>query len=278
MQSCEAAHRAPWRAAAFQSFEIRKMLNNFSIGVSFAVLALGLASARGEQPASAPSKQSHYDPRNFDGVWHLADGGKFGPVAEKDGVKYVVYPYTPEYQAIYDKRLADAAAGNPYQPAGTTCLPSGAIRLLTGGGPPLEIFHTPKKIAILKENGGWSRIYLDRGHLPADDLYPMFYGDSIGHWEGNTLVVDTISLGGANNIDGTAPHSDAAHLVQRISRPTFDTLRVEATLEDPKALQHAVTATAILKPIPDQEFTESFCNNERNVRDSNGKQTVKFDK
>ena len=249
-----------------------------SIGLSFAVLALALARAHGEQPASAPSRPSHYDPRNFDGVWHLAEGGKFGPEAEKDGVKYVVYPYTPEYQALYDKRLADAAGGNPYQPAGTTCLPSGAIRLLTGGGPPLEIFHTPKKIAILKENGGWSRVYLDRGHLPADDLYPMFYGDSIGHWEHNTLVVDTISLGGANNIDGTAPHSDAAHLVQRISRPSFDTLRVEATLEDPKALQHAVTATAILKPLPDQDFTESFCNNERNVRDGTGKQTVKFGK
>jgi hypothetical protein len=53
---------------------------------------------------------------------------------------------------------------------------------------------------------------------------------------------------------------------------------VEATLEDPKALQHAVTATAILKPIPDEDFTESFCNNERNVRDGNGRQTVKFDK
>jgi hypothetical protein len=254
------------------------MPNKLSICLSFAVLTLALAIAHGEQPANSPTRQTHYDPRNFDGVWHLAEGGKFGPMAEKDGVKYVVYPFTAEYQAIYDKRLADAAAGNPYQAAGTTCLPSGAIRLLTGGGPPLEIFHTPKKIAILKENGGWSRVYLDRGHLPADALYPMFYGDSIGHWEGNTLVVDTISLGGANNIDGTAPHSDAAHLVQRISRPSFDTLRVEATLEDPKALQHAVTATAILKPIPDEDFTESFCNNERNVRDGNGKQTVKFDK
>jgi hypothetical protein len=250
------------------------------IGVSLAVLTLGLVSAHGQQPANSSTKHldAHYDPRNFDGVWHLAEGGKFGPVAEKDGVKYVVYPFTPEYQAIYDKRLADAAAGNPYQAAGTTCLPSGAIRLLTGGGPPLEIFHTPKKIAILKENGGWSRVYLNRGHLPASDLYPMYYGDSIGHWEGNTLVVDTISLGGANNIDGAAPHSDAAHLVQRISRPTLDTLRVEATLEDPKALQRSVTAIAILKPIPDEDFTENFCTNERNIRDSNGKQTVKFNK
>ena len=236
------------------------------------------ANVHAQQPVSASTKHAHFDPRNFDGVWNLSEGGKFGPMAVKDGVKYVVYPYTPEYQAIYDQRLKDAAAGNPYLTAGTTCLPSGAIRLLTGGGPPLEIFHTPDKIAILKENGGWSRIYLHRDHLPADELYPMFYGDSIGHWDGNTLIVDTISLGGANNIDGQAPHSDAAHLVQRISRPTVDTLRVEATLDDAQALQHPVTAVAILKRLGDEDFTESFCTNERNIRDGSGKQTVKFNK
>lgn len=254
------------------------MIRQFLLQASAALLLTGLAAhASAQAPAHDASATAHdaYDPHNFDGVWRLAQGGKFGPVKEKSGVKYVEYPFTPKYQAIYDQRLADAAAGNPYQTAGTTCLPSGAIRLLTGGGPPLEIFHTPKKIAILKQNGGWSRIYLNRGHLPADDLYPMFYGDSIGHWEGNTLVVDTISLGGADNIDGTAPHSDAAHLVQRISRPSPDSLRVEATLEDPKALQHPVKAVAFLKPLKDEDFTEEYCTNERNIRGSDGSQTIK---
>jgi hypothetical protein len=247
-----------------------------SFAAFLAILSFQVPVAHAQQTSGTATAHHDYDPRNFDGVWHLAQGGKFGPVKEKNGVKYVVYPFTPKYQAIYDQRLADAAAGNPYQTAGTTCLPSGAIRLLTGGGPPIEIFHTPTKVAILKQNGGWSRIYLNRGHLPADELYPMFYGDSVGHWEGNTLVVDTISLGGADNIDGTAPHSDAAHLVQRISRPSFDTLQVEATLEDPKALTHPVTATAILKPLRDEDFTEEFCTNERNIRGSDGKQTVKL--
>ena len=251
------------------------MLDKSLLVVSVAVLTLGFL-APAAPAALDPKPHGHFDPRNLDGVWHLAEGGKFGPVAEKGGVTYVVYPYTPDYQALYDQRLADAAAGNPYQTAGTTCLPSGAIRLLTGGGPPLEIFHTPVKVAILKENGGWSRIYLNRGHLPADELYPMFYGDSVGHWEGSTLVVDTISLGGANNIDGTAPHSAAAHLVQRISRVSPDRLKVVATLDDAKALTHPVTATAYLARVPDDEFTESFCTNERNTRDPAGKQGVKF--
>jgi hypothetical protein len=241
-----------------------------------AALAASSSSAQQHGPHASATQATRYDPHNLDGVWRLEQGGKFGPLAERDGVKYVVFPFKPEYQKIYDKRIADAAAGNPYQTAGTTCLPSGAIRLLTGGGPLIEIFHTPTKIAILKENGGWSRIYLTRPHLPKDQLYPMFYGDSVGHWQGDTLIVDTLSLGGANNIDGTAPHSDAAHLVQRISRPTFDTLRVEATLDDPKALTHPVSTTAVHRLLTDQEFSESYCNNERNVVDRNGKQTIKF--
>lgn len=242
---------------------------------SLALLTLLAPLAEAQQGNASPASD-HYDPRNLDGVWRLKEGGKFGPIAERKGVKFVVFPFTPEYQAIYDKRLADAAAGNPYQTAGATCLPSGAIRLLTGGGPLVEIFHTPTKIAILKENGGWLRIYLNRGHLPPDELYPMFYGDSIGHWEGNTLVVDTISLGGANNIDGAAPHSPAAHLVQRISRPRWDTLRVEATLDDPKALLHPVGTVALHQLLTDQEFSESYCVNDRNITDSSGKQTIKF--
>jgi hypothetical protein len=84
----------------FEPLEIYKMAGKTSIGLSFAVLAIVIGSAHGGEPASPSSKHSHYDPRNFDGVWHLAEGGKFGPVAEKDGVKYVVFPFTPEYQAI----------------------------------------------------------------------------------------------------------------------------------------------------------------------------------
>ena len=103
-------------------------------------------------------------------------------------------------------------------------------------------------------------------------------GESNDDKKKNHIEIQSFSLGGANNIDGTAPHSAAAHLVQRISRPAADTLRVEATLEDPKALRQPVTATATLKRLDDADFTEAFCTNERNVRDSNGKQTVKFDK
>jgi len=90
------------------------MIKQLLFRTSTALLLAGLAA---HAPAQAPTQdasakaQEAYDPRNFDGVWKLAQGGKFGPVKEQNGVKYVEYPFTPEYQAIYAKRLADAAAG-----------------------------------------------------------------------------------------------------------------------------------------------------------------------
>src|ERR1700728_3086237 len=97
------------------------MIRQFLFRTATALLLAGLGA---QVPAQAPAhdaapKAEAYDPRNFDGVWKLGQGGKFGPVKEKNGVKYVEYPYTPKYQAIYEQRLADAAAGNPYQTAGT---------------------------------------------------------------------------------------------------------------------------------------------------------------
>ena len=57
------------------------MASKILIGLAFTVLALVIGSAHGREPASPSSTHFHYDPRNFDGVWHLAEGGKFGPVA-----------------------------------------------------------------------------------------------------------------------------------------------------------------------------------------------------
>ncbi len=215
----------------------------------------GLLLAAGLGAATAASAQSAaFDPHNLMGVWMQAGGGKFGE-----------YPFTPPYAAIAEKRKADAKAGNPYQPAGSSCLPRGLVGMLTTGAYPLEIFQTPNEVAVLKENGGVHRIHLGRKHLGEDDLTPLFFGDSIGHWEGDVLVVDSISLGATDNIDGQNPHSDAMHVVQKFHRTGPATMDVEVTVDDPKALLHAVTTTAHFKLEPDYEMQEYYCVNERNM-------------
>jgi hypothetical protein len=195
-----------------------------------------------------------FNPKDLTGIWFQTSGGKFGK-----------YPYTPEYQAEADKRRAAMAAGNPYQPAGSSCLPRGLVGMITTGAYPLEIFQSAREVAVNKENGGMHRIWLNRQHQAPADLTPMFFGDSVGHWEGNVLVVDSISLGANDNIDGQNPHSDALHVVEKYQRTGAATMQVEVTIDDAKALTKPVSTIAYFRLDPTYEMQEYYCVNERNM-------------
>ena len=225
----------------------------------FAIAALALAGLPELGYAAAPA----FNPHDLTGVWSQTGGGKFG-----------AYPFTPEYAAIAKKREEAMEAGNPYQPAGGSCLPRGLVGMLTTGAYPLQIYQTPKEVAVIKENGGMHRIHLNRKHLEPDDLTPLFFGDSVGHWEGDVLVVDSISLGATDNIDGQAPHSDVMHVVQRFHRVSPTVLEVELTVDDAKALTRPISTKSIFKYDPDYELQEYYCVNERNVTDKTGAQIV----
>ncbi|MBC2664027.1 hypothetical protein H7F51_00695 [Novosphingobium flavum] len=238
---------------------------------AFAIAALATAPLAAEPAPDVPAITGNH---NLEGVWKRKSGGQFGPTAQRGDVKYTVYPYTPEFQKDYDRRIDDEVAGRPVQTAGADCLPSGLGRMMTGGGPPVEIFQTAREVIVRKENGGLHRIRLYRDHLPTDDLFPMFYGDSVGHWEGDTLVVDTISLGAQPFIDGRAVYSDQAHIVERYRRVDKVTLEVNVTITDPKAFTKPITATALHTLQPDYEMQEYYCTNERHRQGAGADQSV----
>lgn len=228
------------------------------------VLFLGSALLPAAEPAHKP--QPKYNPRDLTGVWMQTHDKPFKS-----------YPFTPEYAAIMQRRLADEAAGRPFQVAQDRCLPAGLAASMTTGAYPIEIFYQTggREILVQKENvGALYRIFLNRPHKSADELYPLFYGDSVGHWDGNVLVVDTISLGATAALDLIAPHSDALHIIQRFHRVSYDTLQDELTFDDPKALTRPVTGVAVYKLHPDWELNEYECTNERMVVDSQGNQVV----
>ncbi len=225
------------------------MIKLSAVGAA-AVLALSFAAQAPAAPAQA-AEAAAFNPRDFTGVWFQAGAVRF------------TYDWTPEYAAIDAARKAAMAAGNPYQPAGTSCLPRGLVGMLTSGAYPLEIFQTPTKMVILKENGGTNRIYFNREHLPEDDLTPLFFGDNVAKWDGDTLVVDSIALGATDNIDGQAPHSDAMTVVQRFTRTGPATMEVEVTVTDPLALKTPSVVTARYNARPEYELQEYYCVNER---------------
>jgi hypothetical protein len=129
---------------------------------------------------------------------------------------------------------------------------------------PLEITERrDDRLVVTKPNGSIYRIYLKRPHLGPDDLTPGLYGDAVAHWEGDTLVVDTIGLGGSQDIDGRTPHSDAMHVVQRLRRVAYDKLENRITIEDPKAFTRPVVGVVTYGLEPELELDEFFCVNDR---------------
>jgi hypothetical protein len=122
-----------------------------------------------------------------------------------------------------------------------------------------QIFQTPKQIAVLHENMHAYRIIYMEGTHPKD--YLAWMGDSRGHWEGNTLVVDVANNNDKSVFDMAGHfHSDALHVIERFTLVDADTMSYEATLEDPKVFTKPVKLGFPLKrAAKDYELIESGC-------------------
>ena len=102
-----------------------------------------------------------------------------------------------------------------------------------------QIVQTPKLVVMLTETYHSFRIIPTDGRKHRDDVPPSYRGDSVGHWDGDTLVVDETNFADTNWMfaEGNASfHSDALHIVERYRRVDANTIEVEATVEDPKVL------------------------------------------
>jgi len=169
-------------------------------------------------------------------------------------------PYRPEALKLWQERKADLAKDDP----ATYCLPNGVVRVTSL---PYKIVQTPKLIVILSEGNTHSfrRIFLD-GRAHNLDLEPNSWtGDSIGKWEGTTLVVDTIGFNDRTWLDDTGkPHSDQLHVIERYRRPDAGRLEVQYTIEDPKDLTRPYTFTRAFVPA-NREIQERFCTEQNHL-------------
>jgi hypothetical protein len=143
-------------------------------------------------------------------------------------------PFQPWARAERDARNTPMRG---YDDPTAHCFPAGVPRAMYVPTP-LHIVQTGDAVATLHERMQWRLISLNRTrHLP--DTTRLWQGDSIGHWDGDTLVVDTKNYSEANwmHAEGEVSfHSDALHIVERYRRINKDTMEVEATIEDPKVL------------------------------------------
>ncbi len=126
-----------------------------------------------------------------------------------------------------------------------------------------QIVQSAHHVAILHEYPGTFRIVPTDGGPHQADPDPTWMGDSVGHWEGDTLVVDTIAFNDKTEISGYR-HSEALHMVERFRRSDYDTLQYEATLEDPNVFEKPWTVTRGFSLRPDLAKIDEFvCENNR---------------
>jgi len=140
------------------------------------------------------------------------------------------------------------------------CLLPGVPRISTMPMP-LEIVQTPKEIVILHEAfRAWRRIPIDASLKHPDDLVPTWMGDSVGRWEGDTLVVDTIGFNDKSWIAGAASiHSEAMHVVERYTLNEDGSMTFEAMAEDKDALEKPYYTGAIFRRPIDVRVEEYEC-------------------
>jgi hypothetical protein len=215
---------------------------------------------RGQRGPARPSKPS---PRNVNGRVLLG-----APVGENmlwvGGITNLANadnsplktPYQPWAQALAQDRRQ-----NQFEPH-TRCKPSGGPRqFLTPYG--VEFVELPdlQRIFIMDVGGPhtFRTIYMD-GRPHPKDLEPSYYGHNVGHWEGDTLVVDSVGYNDKFWFDrGTHPHTEQLHLIERFTRLDNDNMRYEITVDDKGAYTEPWTGQFALRSMPGDELFEYVC-------------------
>ena len=188
------------------------------------------------------------------GLWENRSGVQFSAEPPLKGEFLKAYTEHHEAQSKSLTALDDRLA---------TCLPAGVPRMMFAPFP-LEILETRGQVTIIQESMSQTRrVFTDgRGH-PAD-LEPTWNGHSIGRWDGDTLVVDTVGVRDDTVLDSrNVPHSDALHVVERFRRTAPDTLEYEYTLDDPKAYARPYSGKKTYRYRPDWEVQDWICENNR---------------
>jgi len=167
-------------------------------------------------------------------------------------------PMRPEAAELMKKR---SFANNPEE----LCSENPGIPLAGLLSEPIKIVQSPRLSIILYEAGNAHRqIYTDGRALPDEFSLPAYYGYSVGHWEGDTLVIESAGFNAKTPLDAAGhPHSEGLRLTERYRRLDFGHMYVETTINDPQMYTRPFTIKVPHNLLPDSDVFESFCENEK---------------
>lgn len=181
---------------------------------------------------------------DWSGVWVLEfEGGAGEAGQDAAGTDNGRVPLTAEAAQMRAEARSEHAQNNM-----STCLPAGVPGVMQHGLL-TEYLYAPGRVLMLFEDGEVRRIYTDgRAHQSLDDLHRSFEGDSIGHWEGDTLVVDTIGFPYGTLFQNYGLRATLkSHLVERVHKIDKDHLEFDSALTDPTIFTRPYTYKRIYK-------------------------------
>jgi hypothetical protein len=202
---------------------------------------------------------------DFSGYWKGQRGMVPGGNIAKDlpGLKL---PLTPAGEAAWKHNIT--ATVDPE----ALCI-LGGIPRHNASGLPFEIVAGAKKVAFLYWYSYYRLIPIDAARKHSEDPDPSFFGEELGHWDGNALVIDSIGFKDTQvwADENGSPHSDALHVVERWTRPDADHIHVETLIEDPKFYTRPFTYSRTwIAGKPDEEVHEYSCSENNVDRDHLG--------
>ena len=232
-----------------------------------AVLALAAAAPAVTQAAAETPQQRAASyaalgklPDWEEGVWQIDWSALFGA-----GGRPEPPALTPEAQAKLDAFRAGMKNGENVQNQNANCIPPGTPQIMQMPYP-LEFIFSPGRVTIAIETDSQVRRVFTDGRKHMDDPDLTFNGDSIGHWEGKDLVIDTVGLEPHTEIAQGVGHSDQIHIVERVHQVSPDRIDIATTITDPKILTKPWTVTRPYVRHRDWQIQEYVC--EQNNHDS----------
>lgn len=215
--------------------------------LAFSAVTLGQVAAQSDAPKSQASAASSQD---LSGVW-LGDGAG-------NNRALLLQPATPLMQPWLKAKFNAQGVPSDPDPFLESCDPLGVPRVLLTNTP-VKIVQTPAEAVFFYErNHDFREVYTDGRQHPKDPD-PSWWGHSIGRWDGTAFVVDTVGFNDKTWVDWSGlRHTEALHVIERYQRLDHDTMRLDITVDDPKAYTQSFTAKRMFKLKP-WDIGEDIC-------------------
>jgi hypothetical protein len=207
----------------------------------------------GKPNLAAPAPRTADGKPDLTGLWMLNAGpGNLANITA-DLKPGEIQPWA---DALFKERLGNVGIDDPWT---VQCLPAGPRIILSGGNGPAQIVQTPAMLVILYEDLSYRQIFLDGRDLPKDPN-PSWMGYSVGHWESDTLVVESTGFNDRSWLDmGGHPHTEFLHTTERFRRTNFGHMDLQVTFTDPKVYARPWTIAFGVNFAPDTSMLEFVC-------------------